>query len=129
MLPSDLDHGEAIDAFVDRFYERVLADPLLAPVFLDSAQIELDAHLPRIKAFWRKMVLGEAGYARNMVARHAHVHAHTRFTHAHFARWLALFEATLDAGYAGPYARHTRKLAHTIAANLERNLDNYLAAS
>lgn len=129
MQASDIDHGEAIDAFVDRFYERVLADPLLAPVFLDTARIELDAHLPRIKAFWRKMILGQAGYARNMVARHAHVHAHTPFTRAHFARWLALFEATLAAHYAGPYARRTQTLARTIAANLERNLDAYLAAS
>ncbi len=129
MPETDLDTGEAIDAFVDRFYARVLADPLLAPVFIDTAQIELGAHLPRIKAFWRKMILGESGYSRNMVAQHARVHAHTRFERAHFARWVGLFEATLDAHYAGPYARHTRTLARTIATNLERNLDRYIAAS
>ncbi|MDP4650984.1 MAG: hypothetical protein NWS56_04425, partial [Haliea sp.] len=44
----DLDCRANIEAFVQRFYARVLTDPQLAPIFLDVAQIDLDVHLPHI---------------------------------------------------------------------------------
>ncbi len=128
LTAADLDDGDAVDWLVDRFYDRVLADALLAPLFVDVAAIDLDAHLPRIKAFWRKMLLGEAGYARNMVAHHAAVHARSAFTQAHFERWLALFRATVDDHFRGPYAERAKQLATTIAANLQRNLDTCVDA-
>ncbi|MDZ7748321.1 MAG: group III truncated hemoglobin [Halofilum sp. (in: g-proteobacteria)] len=123
MTRPDLDNAAAIDRLVDAFYARVLADPTLAPVFTEVAAIDLDTHLPRIKAFWRKMLLGEAGYRRNMVARHAAVHARFGLGARHFDRWLALFTRTLDERFAGPYAARARHLAVTIARNLARNLD------
>lgn len=125
MTRPDLDNGAAIDRLVDAFYARVLTDPTLAPVFTEVAAIDLDRHLPRIKAFWRKMLLGEDGYRRNMVARHAAVHARFGLGRRHFDRWLALFTRTVDERFAGPYAARARRLALTIAANLARNLDEY----
>ncbi|HCD57283.1 MAG TPA: globin, partial [Halieaceae bacterium] len=50
----DLDNRATIEGFVDQFYARVLADPRLAPIFLDVAQIDLDVHLPHIKDYWCK---------------------------------------------------------------------------
>ena len=119
----DLDHPAAISALVDRFYARVLSDPTLAPVFTEVARIDLDTHIPTIKAFWRKMLLGDPAYARNMVARHAAVHARFPLRARHFDRWLTLFTQTVERDFAGPYADRARTLAARIAANLERNLD------
>ena len=123
MTLPDLDNPAAIDRLVDAFYGRVLSDPTLAPVFTEVARIDLDSHLPRIKAFWYRMVLGRPGYRRNMVARHAEVHARFPLRGRHFDRWLALFTRTLDERFAGPYADRARAVACSIAANLERNLD------
>ena len=94
----------------------------------EVAAIDLDAHLPRIKAFWRKMLLGEPGYRRNMVARHAAVHARFPLGGRHFDRWLALFARTVDDGFAGPFAARAKYLARNIIANLRRNLDAHAAA-
>ena len=114
----DLDCPEAIDTFIDAFYERVLADPLLAPVFLDVAGIDVAEHTGIIKTYWYKMILGEGGYARNMMARHEAVHGLQYLETRHFERWLALYCSTLTAGWQGPGARRAEQLATTIASNM-----------
>ncbi len=121
----DLDDSAAVATLVDAFYERVLADPLLAPIFNDVAAIDLDEHLPRIKAFWRKMLLGQSGYDRNMVAQHACIHARFPFERRHFDRWLTLFHETIDTNFTGAGAERAKTLATRIARNLEKNLDEY----
>jgi hemoglobin len=128
MSKPDLDNAAAISSLVELFYTRVLTDPLLAPLFTQVARIDPDAHLPTIKAFWRKMLLGDPAYARNMVARHGAVHARVAFEARHFDRWLALFTHTLEHNFAGPYTERARTLATRMAANLQRNLDAYTAA-
>ena len=66
----DLDSPEAISDFVESFYNQLLADAELGPIFVDTAQIELEHHLPKIKAFWRKLLLGEIGYNNHMMNIH-----------------------------------------------------------
>lgn len=114
----DLDSGEHIEAFVRRFYEQLLEDDWLAPVFVDVAAIDLDEHLPRIAAYWKKMLLGEAGYDRHMMVHHRNIHAQHAITPEHGRRWLACFEATLDEYYAGPVTERARHLANTIMQNM-----------
>jgi hemoglobin len=125
MSPTDLDDPEAIARLIDAFYARVRVDPTLAPVFTHVAGIDLDRHIPVIRAFWRKMLLGHPDYARNMVARHAAVHTRLPLRARHFDRWLALFTRTVDDHFTGPGAERAKLLARRIAANLERNLDRY----
>ena len=123
MARPDLDSPEQIAVFVDRFYGRLLADPALRPIFIDAAGIDLPTHLPRIRAYWRKMLLGEAAYRRHTMNIHRAVHLRRPFTAADFERWLALFTATLDAGFAGPCSERARRLATRIAANMHAGLD------
>ncbi|NQY84162.1 MAG: group III truncated hemoglobin, partial [Alcanivorax sp.] len=86
----DLDSPARIEEMVDAFYQRVLDDPLLAPVFLEVARIDLDQHLPLIAAYWKKMLLGDTAYDRHMIAKHRAVHDKQPLTGAHHERWLAL---------------------------------------
>lgn len=119
----DLDAPEAIDALVERFYARVLRDPLLAPLFTEVAGINLHEHLPRIKAYWYKMLLGAPGYRRSMMAKHRAVDARRRFEACHYERWLLLFEEALDEGARGPVTERARGLARRIVGNMRRNLE------
>ena len=57
--PRDLDSPEAIAEMLDAFYRKVLADDRLRPLFLDVAEIDLRTHLPCIRAYWCKLLLGE----------------------------------------------------------------------
>ncbi len=122
---SDLDSPARIDAFIDRFYARVLKDPLLAPLFMEVAGVDLAEHLPRIKAYWRKMLLGHTDYQRHMMRRHRELDRKQPLLEAHYERWLALFEATLEKHHAGPLAERACGLARRVAVNMRRNLEQF----
>lgn len=122
MSKPDLDSRPRIEGFVDQFYARVLVDPQLAPVFLDAAQIDLAVHLPHIKDYWCKLLLGERGYDRHTMDIHRRLHRKRPLTAADFQRWLALFSATLDEHYCGERTERARQLAVTIAANMQQGL-------
>ncbi|KZX59385.1 globin [Halioglobus sp. HI00S01] len=119
----DLDSRAQVEQFVERFYERMLADATLAPIFIDVAAIDLDVHLPHIKDYWCKLLLGERGYQRHTMNIHRQLHGKRSLEEADFARWLSHFEATLDAHFAGPQTEKARRIAGAIAANMEKGLE------
>ena len=118
----DLDRPEHIDRMVRLFYERVLVDPLLAPVFLEVARIDLDSHLPLIAAYWKKLLLNEPGYNRHMMAKHRAIHDQEPLTGAHHERWLTLFHANLDAHFDGPQTDRARLISARVMDNLYQQL-------
>jgi len=118
----DLDSKERIERFVDLFYARVLADERLAPIFLDVAAIDLDTHLPHIRAYWCKLLLGESGYRRHTMNIHRELHGKQPLQAADFERWLALFMTTVDEHFAGQHAERAKQVAAAIAANMAGSL-------
>jgi hemoglobin len=94
----DLDSRERVEAFVDAFYARLLADPVMAPIFFDVADIDLAIHLPHIKDYWSKLLLGEAAYRRHTMNIHRAVHAKRTLDNADFDRWLQHFSAAIEQG-------------------------------
>lgn len=118
----DLDSRENIEIFVDRFYERMLADPQLAPIFVDVAGIDLAAHLPHIKDYWCKLLLGEQAYQRHTMNIHRVLHSKRPLQPQDFTRWLEFFTATVDDQFAGERAARAKRVAASIAANMEKSL-------
>ena len=118
----DLNTPDAIREFIRRFYDKVLADDQLGPIFLDVAAIDIEEHREILEAFWRKLLLGEKAYDRHMMDIHRAVHKRHGFSEDNFRRWLQYFEATLDEGYRGDYAHRARFLARSIATNLQEAL-------
>jgi hemoglobin len=119
----DLDSRERVEQLVEAFYEKVLADPLLAPIFLDVARIDLAVHLPHIKSYWCKLLLGEHGYSRHTMNIHRQLHSRQPLSDAEFQRWLSLFLTTVDSHYIGPQAQRAKRVSQAIAANMRRALD------
>ncbi len=115
----DLDRPAHIRAFVEAFYARLLADPAMAPIFLEIAAIDIAHHLPLICAYWEKLLLGEDAYRRHTMNIHRAVHARRSLQPADFERWLTHFEAALDAGFNGPFAERARGIARRIAGNMQ----------
>jgi len=120
--PPDLDSRERVEAFVDAFYDKVLADETLAPIFLDVARVDLAIHLPHIKDYWCKLLLGEQDYRRHTMNIHRALHRKRRLREQDFRRWLELFQGTVDEGYSGPRAERAKRVAALIAANMQRGL-------
>ena len=121
-LRPDLDSRESIELFVDRFYERLLADAQLAPIFVDVAEIDLAVHLPHIKDYWCKLLLGDKRYRRHTMDIHRQLHGKRPLQAQDFQRWLAFFTTTVDAYFAGERAQRAKQVAASIAANMEQSL-------
>lgn len=119
MSVPDLDSQQHIDEFVDRFYARLLRDERLAPIFLDVAKVDLQVHLPHIKSYWAKLLLGSTDYQRHTMNIHRKLNAKRELTAEDFSRWLELFQSTVDDGWAGPLAARAKRLAVTIANNMQ----------
>ena len=117
-----MDSRENIEFFVDRFYERLLADEQLAPIFVDVAEIDLGVHLPHIKDYWCKLLLGEKNYKRHTMNIHRALHGKRPLQADDFARWLEFFQSTVDSYYAGERAERAKRVAASIAANMEKTL-------
>lgn len=118
----DLDSREHIEQFVDRFYARMLQDEVLAPIFVDVAGIDLDVHLPHIKDYWCKLLLGEKGYQRHTMNIHRALHGKRPLRADDFARWLDYFQTTVDMYYAGERAERAKQVAASIADNMQKSL-------
>ena len=118
----DMDSRESIERFVDAFYARLLADEQLAPIFVDVAEIELAVHLPHIKDYWCKLLLGEKGYQRHTMNIHRQLHGKRALQAQDFQRWLDYFIATLDDNFAGERTQRAKQVAAAIAANMQASL-------
>jgi hemoglobin len=79
-----------IRTLVHRFYERVLDDAELAPIFEQALSQRWDAHLETMVRFWSSVVLKTGSYS----GKPHQAHMQLGLTPEMFGRWLSLFAAT-----------------------------------
>ncbi len=118
----DLDSRDAIWDFVRAFYEGLLADPLLGPLFTEVAAVDLDQHMPHIVDYWSKLLLGETAYQRHTMNIHRRLHEKRALEDRDFERWLATFIETVNQGWQGPKAERAKLIAARIASNMQSAL-------
>lgn len=84
----------AIDAAVDRFYDKVLGDPLLAPLF---AAMDMTAQRRKQKAFFGTLFKGQTdGVQAYMRSAHKRLVDEGRIGDAHFDAVALHLQATLE---------------------------------
>jgi len=111
----DLDSPEEITELVRRFYQDVAQDDLLGPMFNDVARVDWSVHLPKLEAFWCRILLGIPGFAGNAYTAHREVDEQRPFTAEMFERWLDLFHEHVDFGWTGPNAETAKAFARRVA--------------
>jgi hemoglobin len=105
---TDLATTDDITHFMNKFYEQLLADPSAAPVF---EGIDMQAHMPRIVAFWENLLFGGGRYSGSPFDRHVPLDLKKE----HFEIWYRTFCGVLNGLYAGPKASLLKERAHSIA--------------
>lgn len=120
---SDLGSREDIERLLVRFYEQAMVDPLLGPVLVDVAHLDLSVHLPRIADFWERSLLGTGTYVGQPMAVHRHLHALVPLTPAMFERWLSLWAVALDELASGPVATLAKDTAVRVASATLQHLE------
>lgn len=111
----ELNGRKEIEILINSFYEKVLHDPLLKPVFVDIAEINLEKHLPILYDFWEAVLLGTPGYKGNPMETHLILNNKIRLTETLFNKWLDLFTKTIDENFFGNKAEEAKARAKTIA--------------
>ena len=115
MEPLQLD-DDGLKILVDRFYDRVRADPELGPIFNDAIH-DWPEHLDKLTAFWSSVMLTSGRYKGQPVP--AHVKHKSRITPALFDRWLALWARTTNELMAPDAAAALQDRANRIAQSLQ----------
>jgi hemoglobin len=103
-----------VAVLVDRFYDKVRADPMLGPAF-NAIVDDWDEHKRLLTSFWATVALRTGSYRGNPMAKHRPL----PIGRQHFERWLALWRETtvevldqqssiLMAGYAERIGRGLR---------------------
>ncbi|MFT3687587.1 group III truncated hemoglobin [Paenirhodobacter sp.] len=115
---------EEIERVVARFYARVRAHPVLAPVF--AAHItDWPAHEAKIARFWKGAILYQPGYEGSPMMAHRRA---GNVAPEHFPEWLAEFDATLKDTLPPEAAQGWSALAHRIGAGLRMGVADVGAA-
>ncbi|MBF9238485.1 group III truncated hemoglobin [Hymenobacter sp. BT683] len=115
----DIQTEADVKTLVDAFYDKVNADPLLAPVFNGFAHVDWPAHLPKMYDFWSGLLLHTSRYQGRPFLKHIPL----PIAGEHFERWLALFFLTVDQLFAGPVAETAKLRARSIAQVFEARLN------
>lgn len=123
-MKKDIEHKEDIKAFVDVFYARLLEDPLLRPIFLDVAGINLADHLPIIYDFWDSVLFQTGTYRGDTLEKHLELHMEQPLGKKHFDQWLQLFNETLNDFFTGKKAHEAKQKARSIATVMKIKIDD-----
>ena len=108
------------ERLVRAFYGRALDDPIIGWLFTDVARLDLEAHVPRITAFWETILLGAQSYNGGAFAPHAELHAKAQLRGGHFERWLWLWRATVGRAVHGRAGRARKGPCRTGRRSIPR---------
>jgi truncated hemoglobin YjbI len=106
----------SIVQLVDTFYARVRDDAVLSPVFEAKLAGRWHEHMPRMYAFWTKVLLGTGDFQGNVFGKHM---ALSGIETEHFVRWLTLVRLTTIDVYGIDGATDALGVAQRIASSLQ----------
>lgn len=111
-----LENAEDIHQLISVFYDKLLQDALLSPFF---TTLDFASHLPKMEQFWRFVLLSESGYTTNVTEKHMKM----PLEKAHFDRWLALFNQTIDGLFEGEVAAQAKQRAAVIGWTINSKMN------
>ena len=106
----------SIVQLVDTFYARVREDAVLGPVFEAKLAGHWHEHMPRMHAFWTKVLLDTGEFQGNVFGKHM---ALSGIGKEHFVRWLTLFRMTAIEVFGLEDAEPAIVVANRIASSLQ----------
>lgn len=108
-----------VKELVDKFYDKVREDALLAPIFNEVIQDNWPKHLEKMYSFWQTILLKEHTYYGAPFLPHANLPVQK----AHFERWLHLFGETLAENFKGEAASEALWRANKMAEMFQLKIE------
>lgn len=123
MMKSDIKNRTDIERLVKTFYEKLLHDDEMSPLFVDVAGDHLAAHFEILYDFWESVLFFTGQYKRNTMLKHIELHDKYGLTKAHFTTWLSYFNQTVDDLFEGEKAGLAKQRANSIAVIMEMKIN------
>jgi len=123
MMKADIQSRADIEILVKAFYEKLLADEEMSPLFVDVAGDHLAAHFEILYDFWESVLFFTGQYKRNAMLKHIELHDKYGLTKAHFTRWLLYFNQSVDDLFEGEKASLAKQRAQSIAVIMEMKIN------
>jgi hemoglobin len=120
---NDISNKDDIQTLIDRFYTKVVADPVIGHFFTSVVHLSWDVHIPIMVSFWETVLFGVASYKGNPMVKHVELHALAALEPQHFDRWLQLWTITVGENYSGPIADLAISKANTIAQVIQQKIN------
>jgi hemoglobin len=109
---------DMIRRLVVTFYDRVLQDPELGPIFRGKLSHRWEEHLAIMVDFWSSIALRTGRYQ----GKPQQAHTGLALREDHFGRWLSLFEATArevcEPAVADFFLDRARRIADSLQIGL-----------
>lgn len=100
----DINNRQDVEQLVNTFYDKVKADTTIGHIFQTIIGDDWSHHLPVMYSFWETVLFGKAGYVGNPIKKHIDLDKQIPLEKAHYDRWQALWNETVDTLFTGPIA-------------------------
>lgn len=114
----DIETRDDIQLLVSLFYEKALHDAVIGNIFKE-ANFSLEEHIPVMVSFWETILLDVHTYSGNPMLKHIQLNQTIPLKSAHFDRWLAIWEETLNSNFKGSRAEQAIARAGSIAKMMQ----------
>jgi len=118
----DIQNREHIDKVVRLFYDKLLSNELMKPIFLDAVKIDFEEHFGILVDFWDNILFYTGAYQRNAMMPHLDLHKVFPLKKVHFDTWLTLFEDSINELYEGEKANQAIERARSIGTIMQMKL-------
>lgn len=119
---TDIRNRADIEAILIDFYGRAFEDPLLGPIFVDVAQLDLAAHLPVIADFWESVIFRTGAYRGGAFEVHRALNDKVPLGEREFDRWVELWTSTVSDHHSGELASAAILSGQRFANAFQRRL-------
>lgn len=121
-MKKDITTRADIEQMVILFYEKVVSDPILGPVFNGPKKINWETHIPVMCDFWENVLFFSGSYTGNPINLHQYLHKVMPLSPQHFQQWNILFVETVDTLFSGHYALLAKQRALNISQIIQQQL-------
>ena len=119
LMKRDIETRKDIELLMARFYNRLLADPVINYLFIEVAKIDLPHHLPVIVDFWEMVLFQADTYRKNAIEPHLKINKESPIQKHHFDTWLSHFNQSIDELFEGNKAMEAKQKALSIATIMQ----------
>ena len=117
-MKNDINSRGDVERLVTKFYEKVIADPLIGPIFTEVAKVNWEKHLPVMFNFWENALFYTGNYSGNPMMSHQRLNEIFPLQEQHFNQWVLLFTETVDELFEGEKANLAKQKALSISTIL-----------